>query len=131
MTTAIAVIVDVSVVTALALLVCRALRHKPAAVRHLILAVSLGAAAVAPALEAAIPQWELPLLAGPSVPSSSLTLESELSPTTAAVAIAPAPTPRLTLAAAVATVWGIGAFVVLAGLLAGIVRLTSMTRRCR
>jgi beta-lactamase regulating signal transducer with metallopeptidase domain len=131
MTTAIAVIVDVSVVTALALLVCRALRHKPAAVRHMILAVSLGAAAVAPALEAAIPQWELPLLAAASIPSSSLTLESELSPTTAAVAVAPVRTPRLTLAAAVAAVWGIGAFVVLAGLLAGVVRLTSMTRRCR
>ena len=131
MTTALAVIVDVSVVTALALLVCRALRRRAAALRHMILAASLGAAAIAPALEATVPQWEMPLLAGASVTSSGLTLESEQAPAPVAEAVAPVPARRLTWVAAFAAVWGIGAFVVLAGLLAGVVRLMSMTRRCR
>src|SRR6188474_223083 len=127
----IAVIVDVSVVMALALLVCHALRRQPASLRHMILAASLGAAAVAPALEGTLPQWELPLLAGPSLTSSGLTLESDLAPASSAEAVAPVPAQRLTWIAAFAAVWGIGALVVLAGLLAGVVRLVSMTRRCQ
>jgi len=131
MTTAVAVIVDVSVVMALALLVCCALRRRPAALRHLILAASLVAAAVAPALEATLPQWDLPLLAGASVTTSSLTLESELASGAEAEPVAAVPAPRLTWTAVFAAVWGIGALVVLAGLLAGVVRLMSMTRRCQ
>ena len=131
MTTAVAVIVDVSVVMALALLVCCALRRRPAALRHLILAASLVAAAVAPALEATLPQWDLPLLAGASVTTSSLTLESELASGAEAEPVAAVPAPRLTWTAVFAAVWGIGALVVLAGLFAGVVRLLAMTRRCQ
>ena len=131
MTTAIAVIVDVSVVMALALLVCQALRRRPAALRHMILAASLVAAAVAPALEALVPRWEMPVLAGPPVTSSGLTIESEQAsaPTTEAVAAIPAP--GLTWVGALAAAWAIGALVVLAGLLTGVVRLIAMTRRCQ
>jgi TonB family protein len=131
MTTAVAVIVDVSVVMALALLVCRVLRRQSASLRHLILAASLVAAAVAPALEAMLPEWELPLLARQSVMSPSLALESEVAPTPAPEAVATAPAPRLTWIVLFAAVWGIGAVVVLAGLLAGVIRLRSMTGRCQ
>ena len=131
MTTALAVIVNVSVVMALALLLCRVLHRQPASLRHMILAAALVAAAVAPALEAVLPEWELPLLAPTSVTNSSPALESDLAPAAAAETVATAPAPRLTWTAAVAVVWAVGAFVVLAGLIAGVVRLTSMTRRCQ
>jgi len=132
MTTAIAVIVDVSVVTVVALLACRALRRQPAALRHMLLAASIIAAAVAPVLEATLPNVELPVLASASpVMNSGLTLESELGTGPAAEAVASSPGPRLTWPAAFAAVWGIGAFVVLAGLFAGVVRLILMTRRCQ
>ena len=131
MTTAIAVIVDVSVVMALALLVCRVLRRRTAALRHMILAASLGAAAVAPALEATLPQWDLPLLASAPVASSGSTLVSQQPLALAAETVALAPAPRVTWTAALVAIWGIGAFVVLAGLFAGVMRLISMTRRCQ
>ena len=42
MTTVFAGVVDATIVTALGLLVCAALRRRPAALRHMILAASLG-----------------------------------------------------------------------------------------
>ena len=131
MTTAIAVLVDVSVVMALALLVCRVLRRKPAALRHMILAAALVAAVVAPALEVTLPQWDLPLLASAPVTSSGPSLAPEQAPASATEVLAPAPAPGLTWVAAFATAWAIGVFVVLAGLFAGVVRLLAMTRRCQ
>ena len=131
MTTSLAVSIDTTIVTALALLVCRALRRKPAALRHIVLAASLGAVALAPGLEATLPHWDLPLLAAPSqVTGSGVTLSSEIAPAISTAA-APAPAPRLTWPAALAVAWGIGFVVVITGLLAGLFRLVLMTRRCR
>jgi beta-lactamase regulating signal transducer with metallopeptidase domain len=132
MTTAIAVIVDASAVTAVALLVCRALRRKPAALRHLILAASLAAAATAPLLEIALPHWEFPILATTAqLTSSAPTLSSEFAKAPA-VDVTDAPVrPRLTWTAALVTVWTLGVMAVMAGLLAGLGRLMSTTRRCR
>ena len=62
MTTVIAGVVDATIVTALGLLVCAALRRRPAALRHMILVASLAAAAIAPVLEIMLPNWELPVL---------------------------------------------------------------------
>jgi beta-lactamase regulating signal transducer with metallopeptidase domain len=132
MTTAIAVIVDASVVTAVALLVCRALRRTPAALRHLILAASLAAVAAAPLLETALPHWEFPILATTAqITSSAPTLSAELA-TPLAVDATDAPVrPRLTWTAALVTVWTFGVMAVMAGLLAGLGRLMATTRRCR
>jgi TonB family protein len=131
MITAIAVIVDVSVVMALALLVCRVLRRRPAALRHMILAASLGAAAFAPALEITVPQWDLPLLASAPAMSSAPTLVSQQPFALGAQTVPVVPAPRFTWTAAFVAIWATGAFVVLAGLLAGVMRLISMTRRCQ
>ena len=131
MTTALAVIIDATIVTALALVVCHRLRRKPAALRHLVLAASLAAAALAPIFEAALPHWDLPLLAASSqVTSSGIALISESSGSVAE-AVEPASAPRLTWPAVLVVAWGIGFAVVIAGLLAGLFRLVSLTRRCQ
>ena len=132
MTTAIAGIVDATIVTALGLLVCAALRRRPAALRHMILAATLAAAAAAPIFEATLPHWELPVLssssqatsAGPAF-SAELATEATATPTQLSAA------PKVAWAAVVLAVWGIGFVVVMAGLLAGFGRLISMTRCCR
>jgi len=131
MTTVLAVIIDTAIATGLALLVCRALRGKPAALRHVVLAASLAAVALAPVLETTVPQWDLPLLsAPPQIMSSGTTLSSEAAPTIATT-VTPAPAPRLTWPTVLAVAWGIGFAVVIGGLLAGLFRLVVMTRRCR
>ena len=66
MTSAVAVIVDASVVTAVALLVCRALHRRPAALRHMVLVAALAAVAAIPVLETTVPHWDVPMLAGAS-----------------------------------------------------------------
>ena len=78
MTSAVAVIVDVSVVTAVALLVCRALHRRPAALRHMVLVAAMAAVAAIPVLETTVPNWDVPMLASASaVTSSGLTMNSE------------------------------------------------------
>ena len=62
MTTALAVIVDTSVICALALVICRVLHRRSAALRHVILAAALAVAATVPLLETVIPRWEFALL---------------------------------------------------------------------
>jgi beta-lactamase regulating signal transducer with metallopeptidase domain len=132
MTTAIAVIVDVSVVTGVALLVCRALRRTPAALRHMILAASITTAAAAPVLEATLPNVDLPVLAGASLgTSSALTSNSELASTAAIRAIETPDAPGLTWTRVLVAGWAIGFVIVMTGLLAGLARLALLTRRCR
>jgi beta-lactamase regulating signal transducer with metallopeptidase domain len=131
-TTAIAGVVDATLVTALGLLVCVALRRRSAALRHMILAATLAAAAAAPIFEATLPHWELQVL---SSSSQAISTTPGLSADGVGEAFA-APTgmpaaPRVTWSALLLALWGIGFVVVWAGLLAGFVRLVSMTRRCR
>ena len=79
MTTTIAVIVDTSVICSLALLICRLLQRRTAALRHVILAAALAAAATVPLLEAVLPRWEIALLPETSQPiSSGATLSGDL-----------------------------------------------------
>ena len=132
MTTVIAGVADATIVIAVGLLACAACRRRPAALRHMILAASLAAAAAAPIFEATLPHWELPLLSsGSQATSAGLAFSSEPATETAATPAERPAAPRLTWTAMLLAVWGIGFVVVMAGLLAGFVRLISMTRRCR
>lgn len=129
---ALAIVFDTSVALALALLLCRALRRQSAALRHLVLAASLVVAASAPLLELTLPGLELPVLMGPAqVTSSGPTLGSEPASTTAAAAAEAGRAPRLGWIQILAVIWALGCGVLVASLLAGLARLTWMTRRCR
>ena len=131
MTTVIAVVVDVSIVTALGLFACVLLRRRTASLRHLILAASLAAAAAAPLLEATLPRWELPVLSGDSqVATSQMAFSSESTSESAVVTTSPEAS-TFGWTAALVTVWAFGASVVLAGLFVGFLRLFAVTRRCR
>jgi beta-lactamase regulating signal transducer with metallopeptidase domain len=131
-TLALAIVVDASVALGLALLVCRALQHRPAALRHWVLAASLAVAAAAPLLEIALPQLELPLLPGPApVTSGGSALSSEPAPM-ATPAPVPAQAPaRIGWIPMLAFIWAVGCGLLLVSLLTGIARLMWMTRRCR
>ena len=132
MTTAIAAAVDASVIVALALVACRACRRRSASLRHAILAASLLAAAAAPVFELVLPRWEFPLLSRTAhVPASRMALTSDLPPVAVANVPAAPATPRLTVADMLWAVWGTGVLLVIAGLLASLVRLFALIRRCR
>lgn len=131
MTSVLAVIIDTTVVIGLALFACRLLRRKPAALRHMVLAASLAAVAVAPILEASVPPWELPVLASASPVTSSGVMLSSESASTVAAAVEPVRTLRLTWPVVLAVAWAIGFVAVIASLCAGLVRLVFMTRRCQ
>jgi len=131
MTTAIAAIVDATIVTALGLLVCRTLRRQPAALRHTVLAASLAATAAAPLLETALPHWEFAVLSGASqVSDSALAFTTEVT-TQQAVAIDTPEAARLTWTRVAFVVWAIGFIAVMGGLFAGLGRLIWLTRRCQ
>lgn len=124
--------VDAALVCGGALLLCRLLARRSAAVRHVILAASLVAAAAAPALEIALPHWEMPVLAdGAQAASSGLRLRSESSAAPVPTVVETPTRSRLSWSDALAGVWGIGFMAVMSGLLAGIVRLVWVTRRCQ
>ena len=133
MTTAIAAVVDTSVVCALALVMCRVLNRRPAALRHVILAAALAVAATGPLLETVIPRWEFALLPETSqIASSGPTLSSEPAVAGAGVALTQTAAPSMvTWRETLLAIWAIGFLVVIAGLLAGLGRLIVMTRRCR
>ena len=133
MTTAVAAVVDTTVICALALVICRVLHRRPAALRHLILAAALAVAATVPVLEAVIPRWEFALLPeAPQMTSSGPTLSSEPVVVGAGVGLTETAAPSmLTWRETLLAIWTIGFLVVIAGLLAGLGRLLVMTRRCR
>lgn len=133
MTTVIAGVVDATIVTALGLLVCVALRRRPAALRHMILAASLAAAATAPILEIMLPVLELPVLSKRSsqVTGSGPALNFVADSLDAAAATELPQAPAFPWTAALVAIWAIGFVVVMGGLLAGLARLVALTRRCR
>jgi TonB family protein len=133
MMTAIAVIVDIAVITALALLICRLLHRRPAALRHMVLAAALAAAAAVPLLETVLPRWEVAVLPAASQVASAGPVLGDDSPTgEAIVGVRHATdTSRVTWSQSLVVIWAFGFVVVMAGLLAGLVRLAVMTRRCR
>ena len=132
MITAVAVIIDASVVTAVALLVCRALRRRPAALRHLVLAAALAAVAAIPILETTIPHWDVPMLTGASaVTTSGLILNSDLVVASAVDASQTLDGPEHAWSLTLLVVWSLGFIAVMAGLVVGLVRLMVTTWRCQ
>jgi beta-lactamase regulating signal transducer with metallopeptidase domain len=133
MTTAIAVIVDITVIMALALLICRVLHHQSAALRHMVLAAALAAVAAVPLLEVALPRWEIAVLPGTSQAASSEPALSDESPAGAGIVGVShvADTPLFTWSEVLLVSWALGFLVVMTGLLVGLARLVMMTRRCR
>jgi TonB family protein len=131
MTTGVALVADASLVTAVGLLVCVALRRRSAALRHMILAASLAAAAAAPVLESTLPQWNVPVLSSAAeMTASDLTLTSDV-PVAGAAISGIAEEPRFTWTRMLWGVWALGFTSVMCGLLAGIARLRWVARRCR
>jgi beta-lactamase regulating signal transducer with metallopeptidase domain len=123
--------IDAALICACALLLCRLLARRPAALRHVILATSLAAAAAAPLFETSLPRWELPVLSSSSqVTSTGLTFGSESPAAPVDTVTGASPTTRISWTTALAAVWSVGFLVVMAGLLAGILRLIWLTRRC-
>ena len=127
-----AIVVDVTVALAAGLLICWMLRRRPAALRHWVLAAALGVAAAAPLLEVTLPSWELPVL------TSTEPVTSETSAFSSEPAISAAPAlasvqdaPRIAWLPMLVTIWAAGCGLLLSSLLAGLARLTWMTRRCR
>lgn len=133
MTTSIAVAVDTTVIAALALLICRVLRRQSAALRHMVLAAALAAAAAVPLFEAVLPRWEIAVLPGTSHVSSSAVALSDESPGGAGIVgvTRAADTPLFTLSEMLLVTWGLGFLVVMTGLVVGVARLVVLTRRCR
>jgi beta-lactamase regulating signal transducer with metallopeptidase domain len=133
MTTAVAVIVDTSIVSALALVICRLLHRRPAALRHAMLAAALAVAAAVPLLEAVLPRWEIALLpAASQAASSGVALSSEPVVVSAGVGVTEvADASMLTWRETLLGIWALGFLVVILGLLIGLGRLMVMTRRCR
>jgi beta-lactamase regulating signal transducer with metallopeptidase domain len=134
MTFFLAVVVDVTVILAVALLLTLALRRHSAALRHLVLACALLGTLLIPALELIGPQWSLPLLPWQGladVQSSGLRLVSTpaAAPSieTPADAVPPAATNWLAL---VIAAWVFGAVAGFAGLITGLVRVRGLTKRC-
>ena len=123
---------DSIVILGLALLLTTVLRRRSAALRHAILAAALLIAALAPLLEAAMPQWSLPWPAptAATVESSGVRFVPSAFPEPAAMPVAPAPTSVLDWPAAVFALWMAGASIGIAGLLTGLFRLTRITSRC-
>ena len=133
MTTAVAVIVDTSIVCVLALVICRLLHRRPAALRHAMLAAALAVAAAVPLLEAVLPRWELALLPPASqAAGSGVALSSEPVVVSAGVGVMEvADASMLTWRETLLGIWVLGFLVVIIGLLTGLGRLMVMTRRCR
>ena len=133
MTTVIAGVVDAAILAGLGLLVCAALRRRPAALRHMVLAASLAAAATAPVLELMLPDWELPVLSAssPQVTGSTLAFSTVTNSADAGIETELQRESAVTWTSAFVAIWAIGFVVVGGGLLAGFARLVALTRRCR
>ena len=133
MTLLLASALDVTLLLAAALTALAVLRRHSAALRHTVLATAMAIAALTPALEVALPRWELPIItwdAG-SESASEIRLTSGSAPTPAELIAAPPPAraPR-SWRQIVSLAWLAGALVTLAGLLTGMMRLARLTARC-
>ena len=126
---ALAVVVDVSVALAVGLLACLGLRRQPAALRHWVLAAALAVAAIAPLLELMLPRLELPVLGTAGSVTTSGPMLSDVEPNSAPLVAQVQESPRLGLIPVFVAVWATGAAALLVSLLAGLARLTWMTRR--
>jgi beta-lactamase regulating signal transducer with metallopeptidase domain len=127
-----ATIVDVTVVLALALAAVLVLRRRSAALRHAILGAAIAAALSVPAVEQSVPVFLVELPWAESQITAS-PLQWAPAPPAATIEVEPSPSaePPLRVRDVALLAWALGAIVVLAGLITGIIRLRLVTRRCR
>jgi beta-lactamase regulating signal transducer with metallopeptidase domain len=132
MTLLLSVLVDVTVVLAIALVVVWRLRARSAALRHAVLAAAIAAAALSPLLELIVPQ--VPVVtwrdAAPAVASGTAlpaggTAQGSVAPGAGSAATVP-----FSWSGVLLGIWLTGALAVLAGLLVGLVRLARLITRC-
>ncbi|HEX5473986.1 MAG TPA: M56 family metallopeptidase [Vicinamibacterales bacterium] len=149
------VIVKASFVVGLAAIAAALLRRAPASLRHLVWTLGLAGALLVPALSLALPRWELPLttLAAPETASSTGGFATLPPPGAAASAVVqprlargagdevtPSPNPIDRAAAAppawpfdrfttIVLVWALGALLILARLVAGLLAVGWLSRR--
>jgi TonB family protein len=105
------------------------LRHRSAAVRHVVLAAAMAAAVAVVPLSLMLPSWNLPSLQLAAPAPSHVAVEVPVS-----TLVPPDATPEargVTVTQAIAVVWGGGVAVGAAVLLTGVVRLGRITRRAR
>ena len=129
---ALAVVVDVGVALVVGLLSCWALRRRPAALRHWVLAAALIVAAASPLLEITLPRLELPVLTTTAqVASGAAALTSEPAPAVAPAVVTMQGAPRVAWMPMTVVLWAAGCGLLLASLLAGLARLIWMTHHCQ
>lgn len=123
--------IDVTIILAAALAGAWLLRRRSAALRHAVLAAGILMAALAPLLEAALPQWSLPMPVTPAatIQASPIGFAPDDAAAALEVAAAAAAEPfdwtMLLLAA-----WAAGAATAFAGLVTGLIRLRRIVGRC-
>ena len=141
------VVVKASIILTLAALAAAALRRSSASARHLVWTLGLAGALAVPVLSAAVPRWELPIVAI-DADATPLPVQSAAAPAPAVERSAPAlghhaslatpPAPdsvrswsiaSLTWPALVLLVWGAGAAIVLGRLLLGLIAVRWMSSR--
>lgn len=126
-----ATIIDVSVVLALGLLGAAMLRQRSASLRHAILATAIAAASAMPVFELLLPQVPiLGLQQQVASFSSGLTFSSDPVPGTSIDETVASGDQGMPWVALFLTVWGIGATVIFAGLVASLFRLRRLRTRC-
>jgi beta-lactamase regulating signal transducer with metallopeptidase domain len=130
MTTPIGVIVDTSILLAIALAVTRLLAHRSAALRHAVLAAAVVAALAAPAVELVVPQWTVAHWnnAAPLADAGPLTLGTSTLNADGVVSAA-TNTTSVDVVALLAGAWALGAALLLLALIVGLVRLQRVLAR--
>lgn len=124
-----------SAIVSVGLAAATLLRRRSAALRHWVLAVSLGCAGAAPILGAALPSWRVPGLVLPPVastgePQPNVTMTFELSDDGSEARVPPATGASAVVDGGIlAAVWLAGVVVSLATLGAGAWRLRALTAR--
>ena len=132
MTTLLAIAIDVAVVLLVALVAVTVMRRQSAALRHVILAVALVAAALLPLLELTLPA--LPVLEWPSaapVLSSSSSIASVVVTTEASPPLPVNERTSFSWGALLLAIWCVGLVTVLGRLLRGFVHLARLESRSR
>lgn len=119
---------------ACALAVLPVLRRQSAAVRHLVLTISLAGAALAPAAGLVVPTWHVPVPVVAEWPDAWLTASTSATPALSSGEVAPLSphaTRRVTIADVMAMIWVAGFAMGLLVLVAGWLRLRWLVARGR
>ncbi len=124
--------IDVTIILAAALSGVWLLRRRSAALRHAVLAAGILMAALAPLLEAALPQWSLPMPVTPAatIQASPIGFATDDGAGALPVAAAGEAAEAFDWAVLLLTAWAAGAATAFAGLITGLIRLRRIVGRC-